>query len=77
MILVFFAAGIAGTVTAALRGLISMPLLGLSLATFPLMVLGNHIGARFFGVVEERLWRRLVVVLLCLATAGALLKLAT
>ncbi len=75
MILVFFAAGIAGTTTAALRGLLTGHVLWLSAAAFPLMLMGNHVGARFFGVVPERIWRALVVVLLCVAAVGALTKL--
>ncbi|NBU77931.1 MAG: sulfite exporter TauE/SafE family protein [Sphingomonadaceae bacterium] len=75
MILVFFAAAIAGTVTAALRGLLSSNLLWLAALAFPLMLAGNHIGGRFFGVVPERVWRGLVIALLCLAAIGALTKL--
>ncbi len=75
MILVFFAAGIAGTTTAAVRGLLTPHLLLLSGAAFPLMLLGNHVGARFFGVVPEPIWRGIVVALLCVAAAGALAKL--
>ena len=74
MILVFFAAAIAGTVTAALRGLLSPPLLWLAALSFPLMLLGNHIGARFFGVIPERIWRLIVIILLCLSAIGALVK---
>jgi uncharacterized membrane protein YfcA len=47
----------------------------MSLAAFPLMLLGNQLGSRFFGTVEERVWRGLVVALLCVATLGALSKL--
>jgi uncharacterized membrane protein YfcA len=75
MILVFFAAAIAGTVTAALRGLLSSNLLWLAALAFPLMLAGNHIGSRFFGVVPERVWRGLVIALLCVAAIGALTKL--
>ena len=75
MILVFFAAGIAGTTTAAARGLLTGHILVMSLAAFPLMLLGNQLGSRFFGTVEERVWRGLVVALLCVATLGALSKL--
>jgi uncharacterized membrane protein YfcA len=75
MILVFFAAAIAGTVTAALRGLLSSNLLWLAALAFPLMLAGNHIGSRFFGVVPERVWRGLVIALLGVAAIGALTKL--
>ena len=75
MILVFFAAGIAGSTTAAARGLLSTHILVMSLVAFPLMLVGNQLGSRFFGMVEERVWRGLVVALLCVATIGALSKL--
>ncbi len=75
MILVFFAAATAGTVTAALRGLLDARLLMLVAACFPLMLAGNHIGSRFFGVIPERVWRSIVIILLCVSAAGALMKL--
>lgn len=74
MILVFFASAIAGTLTAAVRGLLSEDLLWLAGLSFPLMLAGNQIGARFFGVIPERVWRSIVILLLCIAAAGALSK---
>lgn len=75
MILVFFAAATAGTMTAWLRGLLDGPLVLLAAAVFPLMLLGNHVGSRFFGVIPERLWRTAVVILLIASALGALVKL--
>lgn len=75
MILVFFAAAIAGTITAWLRGLIDAQLALLSAAVFPLMLIGNHVGSRFFGTIPERVWRTCVVILLVASALGALLKL--
>lgn len=75
MILVFFAAAIAGTITAAVRGLLSSNVLWLAAIAFPLMLAGNQIGSRFFGVVPERVWRGIVIALLCVAAIGALTKL--
>ncbi len=75
MILVFFAAATAGTLTAWLRGLLDGHLVLLTAAVFPLMLAGNHVGSKFFGVVPERTWRTAVVILLVVSALGALLKL--
>ena len=75
MILVFFAAATAGTVTAWLRGLIDAHLALLAAAVFPLMLVGNHVGSRFFGTIPERVWRTSVVILLVASAFGAVLKL--
>lgn len=75
MILVFFAAATAGTITAWLRGLLDGHLVLLTASVFPLMLAGNHIGSKFFGVVPERVWRTAVVILLVVSAFGALLKL--
>lgn len=74
MILVFFAAATAGSITAWLRGLLDAPLMWLAAAVFPLMLVGNHVGSRFFGIVPERVWRSAVVVLLIVSAMGALVK---
>ncbi len=75
MILVFFAAATAGTLTAWLRGLLDGHLVLLSAAVFPLMLAGNHVGSKFFGVVPERTWRTAVVILLVVSALGAMFKL--
>lgn len=75
MILVFFAAATAGAVTAWLRGLLDGHLALLSAAVFPLMLAGNHVGSKFFGVIPERVWRSAVIILLIVSALGALLKL--
>ena len=75
MILVFFAAATAGTLTAWLRGLLDGHLVLLSAAVFPLMLAGNHVGSKFFGAVPERTWRTAVVILLVVSALGALFKL--
>ena len=61
--------------TAWLRGLLDGPLVLLAAAVFPLMLLGNHVGSRFFGIIPERLWRTAVVILLIASALGALVKL--
>ena len=75
MMLVFFAAAISGTITAASSGLLEPRILWLSVISFPVMLLGNHIGSRFFGRVSDRSWRAVVVALLGLAMVGALARL--
>lgn len=75
MILVFFAAATAGTITAWMRGLLDGQLVLLAASVFPLMLAGNHVGSKFFGVVPERVWRTAVVILLIVSALGALLKL--
>lgn len=75
MILVFFAAATAGTVTAWLRGFLDAHLGLLVLSTFPLMLAGNHVGSKFFGIIPARVWRSAVVILLIVSAMGALLKL--
>lgn len=75
MILVFFAAATAGTITAWLRGLLDTHLLLVTASVFPLMLAGNHVGSKFFGAIPERTWRTAVVVLLIVSALGPLLKL--
>jgi uncharacterized membrane protein YfcA len=71
MMLVFFAAAISGTLAAGWRGLLDATLLWLVVASFPLMLVGNHLGTRFFGRVPERVWRGIVIALLGVAMIGA------
>jgi uncharacterized protein len=75
MMLVFFAAAVSGTVTAALRDLLNLKILALTLFCFPVMLIGNHIGSRFFGRISEPVWRGGVIVLLGIAMIGAFAKL--
>lgn len=75
MILVFFAAATAGTITAWLRGLLDGHLALLCASVFPLMLAGNHVGSKFFGVIPERVWRTAVVILLVVSALGAVFKL--
>jgi uncharacterized protein len=75
MMLVFFAAALSGTLTAALRGLLNGQILVLTLICFPVMLIGNQIGSRFFGRISERVWRGVVIMLLGVAMIGAFAKL--
>ncbi len=75
MISFFFATGIAGVCAIWWRGMITRELLMLSAVALPVMIAGNHLGARFFGRVAEPLWRGVVVALLMVSAAGALARL--
>jgi uncharacterized protein len=74
MITVFAGTAIAGTAVAALRGMITRELIVMALLALPIMITGNHIGARFFGSVSEELWRGLVIALLLVAAMGAVAR---
>ncbi len=74
MITVFAATAIAGTLVAGLRGMISQELMILAALALPIMVAGNHIGARFFGRVSPPVWRAVVIALLSLSAIGAVIR---
>ena len=73
MITVFFATATMGALVATLRGMIDGDLIVLTAICLPLMIAGNHIGAKFFGRIPDRVWRAVVVGLLAVAAAGAVL----
>jgi uncharacterized protein len=75
MIVIFFATATAGALTAWWRGMIDAGTLTLALAALPVMILGNQVGAHFFGRLPDRVWRGIVIALLVAAAAGAVLKL--
>ncbi|MEP3225724.1 MAG: sulfite exporter TauE/SafE family protein [Parasphingorhabdus sp.] len=75
MITIFFAAATMATIAAFWRGMIDEKILILSLLACPLMIGGNHLGAKFFGSVSEPVWRGFVVILLGIAASFALVKL--
>ncbi len=74
MITIFFAAATMATAVAWWRGMIDEKILVLSLLACPLMIGGNHLGARFFGSISEPVWRGFVVFLLGIAATMALIK---
>ncbi len=75
MITIFFAAATMATVIAFWRGMIDGQVLILSALACPLMIGGNHLGAKFFGSVSEPIWRGFVILLLGVAAGFALFKL--
>ena len=74
MITIFFATATMGTLVAALRGMIDRDLIILTAVCLPLMIAGNHIGAKFFGTIPEKVWRGIVIGLLAVAAVGAVLR---
>lgn len=75
MITIFFATAAMATLVAFWRDMVDMQLLVLTALTCPLMIGGNHLGARYFGAVSEPVWRGFVMVLLAVAASVALFKL--
>ncbi|MEP2102551.1 MAG: sulfite exporter TauE/SafE family protein [Parasphingorhabdus sp.] len=74
MITIFFATATMATAIALWRGMIDEKILILSVLACPLMIGGNHLGAKFFGSVSEPVWRGFVVILLAIAAGFALIK---
>lgn len=74
MMVIFFAAAVAGTAIALISGFGSIALAALSLLLLGPMLLGNMLGARAFGKVSPPIWRAMVAVLLGVAGVSALLR---
>jgi hypothetical protein len=75
MIGVFGVSAISGVGAGAMIGVLERQTLILGIALFPLMMLGNWIGALAFGKVSDRLWRSFVAIVLAAAAIAALVKL--
>jgi uncharacterized protein len=71
MMAVFFATSVAGTASAWALGLLTWPLVTLSLVLFVPLALGNAIGGKGFGMIAAPIWRSLVAVLLGIAGVSA------
>ncbi len=76
MLLVFTAASTISLVSGAALGLLDVRYLLLALLLLPAVLVGNWLGARKFGQVEDRLWRVFVAVVLGATALVALGKLA-
>lgn len=74
MITIFFATAAMGTIVAWWRDMIGLEILVLTALTCPLMIGGNHLGAKFFGSVSEPVWRGIVILLLGIAAIVALIR---
>ncbi|TCD06572.1 sulfite exporter TauE/SafE family protein [Erythrobacteraceae bacterium CFH 75059] len=75
MLLIFSVAAAAGLASGAALGVLQWRLLWLAALLFPLVVMGNWLGALAFGRISDRVWRSFVVTVLGAAAGAALLKL--
>lgn len=75
MVGIFGVSALAGVGSGAALGVLSVQLLMLGLALFPLVLLGNWMGSLAFGKVSDRLWRMIVGVVLGAAAITALVRL--
>ena len=76
MMLVFVTASFAGVVSGVLLEVATLQLASFGIALFPLILLGNWIGAKSFGKVSDRAWRIFTGVVLGAAAVAALVRLA-
>lgn len=75
MIGIFGIAAVAGIGSGAALGVMSVQVLTLGLALFPVVLLGNWLGSLAFGKIGERVWRTFVGVVLGAAACAALVRL--
>lgn len=76
MVLIFTVAAFAGLASGAAIGVLHWRLLGLAGLLLPVVLVGNWAGTLAFGHVSDRIWRGFTGVVLALAAAAALIKLA-
>lgn len=76
MLLVFTASSGVGLVSGAALGMMRWEYMLLSLLLLPAVLVGNRLGARKFGQVEEKSWRLFVATVLGATALVALAKLA-
>ena len=74
MIGIFGIAAMAGIGSGAAIGLLTREIVGLGLALFPLVLLGNWLGSLAFGKVSDPVWRSCVGVVLGAAAVAALVR---
>lgn len=74
MMLVFFATATAGTLSAALAGRVTLPLMMLTLLLLIPMLAGNKLGGMFFGRISPHAWQTAVAVVLALAGVSAVIR---
>jgi uncharacterized membrane protein YfcA len=75
MLLIFTIAGGAGLASGAVMGIATLQLLTLSILLFPMVIVGNILGARASGAISDPVWRTFVGVVLGAAAIAALIKL--
>lgn len=76
MLLIFTIASLAGLVSGAAIGRLELRLVWLALILFPIVLIGNLLGAKAFGTVSEGMWRIVVAVVLGATALLALSRLA-
>jgi uncharacterized membrane protein YfcA len=75
MIVVFGWNALVVALVALLRGHLDAPTAVLALSAFPALMLSNRLGARYFGSIEERVWRGFVLAVIAVAATGAIVRL--
>lgn len=75
MLLIFTIAGGAGLLSGVFMGVMAWDLLVLSVLLFPMVIVGNILGARASGAISDPVWRTFVGVVLGAAAIAALVKL--
>ncbi|RDC61267.1 hypothetical protein HME9302_02488 [Alteripontixanthobacter maritimus] len=76
MLLIFTIAAFAGLGSGLAISALEWRLLGLALLLFPVVIIGNWLGAKAFGKVSDTVWRSFTGLVLFAAAAAALIKLA-
>lgn len=75
MLLIFTIAGAAGLASGVVGGIMAWDLFTLSVLLFPMVLVGNALGARASGAISDPVWRTFVGVVLGAAAIAALVKL--
>ena len=75
MVLIFTCASFAGIGSGLVMEIVTWRLALLALALFPVVLVGNWLGARMSGRVGDTAWRTFAAVVLGAAALAALLKL--
>ncbi|MCA3254225.1 MAG: sulfite exporter TauE/SafE family protein [Alphaproteobacteria bacterium] len=75
MIVVFGWNAVIVALVALLRGRLDLPTAALALLAFPALMVSNKLGARYFGLIAEAVWRRIVFTVIAVAAVGALVRL--
>lgn len=77
MLLIFTTASFAGLTSGLIIGALEWRLLFLALLLFPIVIIGNWLGAKAFGRVSDTVWRSFTALVLGAAATAAFVKLLT
>jgi len=75
MMTIFLVTQGAGIAVALVLGIATWRELGIALALYPAVLVGNWLGHRAFGRIDDRAWRLIASAMLGVAAAGAVVKL--